>query len=277
MIDHLNALNEDLDFKQNPVVNKFYLELNDIKKSMPEKKTIFERVPDNSSFFNSLFGVKKVIEKTIYEDIYIEGFLSISQFFKLLYDYFDYVYFKSQEFIRTFENKNGYKKDLYMQIKNCYDCLCIRSKHSKSKYDYYSTGKEVLRIDFERFPDLKNGSRQEYETVKDDIFKLIPVIKNYCNIFRQLKRKIYISDSVFIEVLIQEENDIFDRIYPIFKFKISDIAMIEVSKNNGEDEKYLSYADDKQLAEILEESSEELFYSCYLSKDIDLIKLLENK
>lgn len=94
MIDHLNALNEDLDFKQNPVVNKFYLELNDIKKSMPKKKTIFERVPDNSSFFNSLFGVKKVIEKTIYEDIYIEGFLSISQFFKLLYDHFDYVYFK---------------------------------------------------------------------------------------------------------------------------------------------------------------------------------------
>lgn len=276
-----NDINE---FKSNEI-QEFYLELSKIQKSDPKEKLIPKVSDENVGFFKRLFGNLPIKEEKSYENVEIEGYVSIAKFIEMLYGFLNYIYIESYNIVKKYEK-------ISKSLKICFPCFstsCVSRDYnqfiiayfeynSEEKFERknYSLAYNALEVGFEEFPILKDGIQKEYEFVKEDIFRLIPYIKIYTKILKEVQYKsISLSPKANLKVHFDNENDVFRNEFPIVKLEISNIAMIEFSKKEKNREKYLSYAEDIELLEILKKSEKKLFYSCYVPEDLEIIKLLK--
>lgn len=231
---------------------KFTDIINKIKKAEPIKQVKF--VNDNS-----FFG-KAYTEKFVYEDTIIEGYITIAKFCEMLYGFYDLVYSKLEELRRKSSLKH---KICSFELYSYHDF-----------YIYYKTlykAKKRLNINVRDFPNLERGDSNVYELYKEEIFKVVPFIKFYCKLFNYFNiSKIKIKDDVNLKVDLKNENGLLDGKYPNIKLQISDLAMIELSKDKG----FISYSDDSSILTSITGNEENLFHSCYMSDECEVINII---
>lgn len=232
---------------------KFTNIINNIKKAEPIKRGI--PVSDNS-FFEKVFT-----EKVEYEDTQIDGYITIAKFCEMLYGFYDLVDSKLDELIRKSSLKHkifAFNFESYHSFIIFYKTLCLVEKY--------------LQIDIRNFPDLEKGNLNVYELYKEEIFKVVPFIKLYYKLFDNYlgRCEIKIKDDVNLKIDLKEKKDLLEGKYPNIKLQISDLAMIELSKDKG----FISYSDDVSILTSITGNEENLFHSCYMSDECKVMNII---
>lgn len=243
--------NDIVDFDSEDYI-KFTNIVGEIKKAEPIKRGI--PVSDNS-----FFG-KACREKVEYEDTQIDGYITIAKLCEMLYGFYDLVNSKLEELIR----KSSLKHKIFaFDLKYYYDF-----------YIYYKTfyqAQKHLDIDIRIFPKLERGDSNVYELYKEEIFKVVPFIRFYYKLFDYLNiKEIKIKDDVNLKIDLKDKNDLLEGKYPNIKLQISDLAMIELSKDKG----FISYSDDVSILTSITGNEENLFHSCYMKDDCEVINII---
>lgn len=290
-----------LENHENENLRRFLFELEEIKKSNPKQVITIEAKKEFGEIFSKFFGNHKKEENNdiIYEDIYLDGYISIAEFIKKIQYLFNYISNSASIILEKYKKyvKNNEIFFPYISIDSCrnnyfyigyfkfYSDMYYKSKN-------YSEAKEKLKIDIRQFPTLVKGEYNCYEYLKKDFFKLFPYLKLYIEILLEIKKKnrfhierknhsdiTYIlkdgnSNDTSLNIYIDNENDVFRKEFPVFKLEISNLAMVEYVLN--EKMNCLSYSDDFEILNYMQNEERKLLYSCYLSNELYIVKLLNS-
>lgn len=273
---------------QNEKLREYFLELDNIIMSNPKESLVPKVIPNNKGFFNKLFKSTRIKEEKSYENIDIEGYISIANFLQMLHDFIYYIYNESKKIIEKYQKIKSTTKNYFPTFYNT--TMFSGDKYSKFIIGYfdfreneryekkeYNLSFDDLVIEFSYFPELKNGNLKEYEIIKEDIFKLIPYLKIYLELFNVLdNNKILVSNNTYLKINFNNINDVYRNEFPLVKLQISNVAMIEYSRVDNYNEKYLSYADNLEVLELIKKDEKKLFYSCYLSDSLEVVQMLKS-
>ena len=274
-------------------LRNFLEELDNIKLSDPKKIVLPKTKQEPKVFFTKFFENEKLNVKEkqdiVYENINVEGYTSIIKIIQSLQNLINYIYIETGSIVEKYKKRIKSKKELFPYVKlGTYNYFSIgyydnnSNKYYKEK-DYYHII-ECLKIDISQFPKFDGGNYECYEYLKEDFFKLFPYIKLYISILLKIKSKGNIiarkvnsyrdsySNISNLKIFIDNQNDVFRKEIIVFKIEILDAAMIEYVV--GEKISCLSYADDFEILNHLKNEEMKLLYSCYLSNDLDIVKLL---
>ncbi len=291
-----------LEIYENEGLRRFLEELENIKQSDPKEIVLPKVKYEPKGLFSRLFEKNTLNladnKEEIFENISIDGCISIEIFIEKLKYIFDYIYKEAYSIVKKYAKYTKCKENIFPFISlkyesNYFSIGYFPNRHGKSyqekcyKEKNYSYANSELEIDIRQFPKLVEGDYECYEYLKEDLFSFFPYLKLYISLFSKINRKksfdivknnysSYESRDKYTNFKINFDNvnDVFRKEFPIFQLEISNLAMIEYVLR--EKINCMSYSDNAQILSNLKKEERKLLYSCYLSNGLDIIKLLNN-